>query len=116
MSTEAKHTPGPWRVEGGTTVVWGACNPDDLSDYGMGYPVTDCRITPISNSSWCQGPEYEEGYANANLIAAAPELFEALVTARKYMKLCLGSSFWDGPNPYPIIDAALAKARGEADA
>ncbi|KAB2798944.1 hypothetical protein F9L06_10085 [Brucella anthropi] len=48
--------------------------------------------------------------------AAAPDLLEALDLARKYMKLCLGSSFWDGPNPYPIIDAALAKARGEVDA
>lgn len=106
--TDTKFTPGPWRVEGGTTVVWGACNPDELSDYGMGYPVTDCRITPISNSSWCQGPEYEEGYANAHLIAAAPELYEALEGVLGLIQL----EFEQSPM-VAFAKAALAKARGE---
>lgn len=55
------------------------------------------------------------GCLNPHMIAAAPELYEALELARRYMKTCLGSSFWDGPNPYPIIDEALAKAKGEAN-
>jgi len=106
--SEAKFTKGPWRVEGGTTVVWGACNPDDLSNYGMGYPVTDCRITPVSNSSWCQGPEYEEGYANAHLIAAAPELYESLQDVLGLFPL----EFKESPMVAFAL-AALAKARGE---
>lgn len=110
--TETKFTPGPWRVEGGTTVVWGACNHDDLSDYGMGYPVTDCRITPISNSSWCQGPEYEEGYANAHLIAAAPELYEKLAKIRGWINVDAEGAW--GKRFYAEVDALLAKARGEA--
>lgn len=58
------------------------------------------------------GDEYS-AYVRADIV---DELVEALDVARRYMKTCLGSSFWDGPNPYPIIDAALAKARGQVDA
>jgi len=65
------HTPTPWRIEEGTTGIWGACNPDDQSSYGMGYPVTDARITPVSMSSWCKGPYADEGEANARRIVAA---------------------------------------------
>ncbi len=36
MSKE--YTKGPWRVEEGTTLIWGDCNPEDTSSYGMGYP------------------------------------------------------------------------------
>lgn len=103
MITEAKYTPGPWM-----------------------HHISDVRGTlcVVAADTWICGeiwndvaplPE-REAKANARLIAAAPELFEALNLARRYMKTCLGSSFWDGPNPYPIIDAALAKARGEVDA
>ncbi len=93
MSTEAKHTPGPWDFE-----------PSAGREAGyIGFPDGSAFYAAIREG---------DGY----LIAAAPELFEALALARRYMKTCLGSSFWDGPNPYPIIDAALAKARGEVDA
>lgn len=67
-------TPGPWRVEQGTTLVWGACNRDDQSNYGMGYPIAECRITP--SSSWAKGPNADEGEANAHLIAAAPDMLD----------------------------------------
>lgn len=72
-----KHTPGPWRVEQGTTLVWGNCNPDDHSTRGMGYPIADARINPSGN--WSTGPYADEGEANARLIAAAPEMLEALL-------------------------------------
>nr|WP_313011673.1 hypothetical protein [Brucella intermedia] len=103
MNTEVMHTPGPWEAH-----------------------ISDVRGTlcVVAAGTWICGeiwndvaplPE-REAKANAHLISAAPELFEALDMARRYMKTCLGSSFWDGPNPYPIIDAALAKARGEVNA
>lgn len=69
-------TPGPWRVEEGTTLVWGACDPDDRTTYGMGYPVADMQ----KQRSWCGAgqPTIDTQVANARLIAAAPELLEAL--------------------------------------
>jgi hypothetical protein len=69
-------TPGPWRVEDGTTLIWGHCNQDDTTSRGMGYPVTECRITPVS--SWARGPDADAGEANARFIAAARDLVPAL--------------------------------------
>ena len=73
----ADATPGPWRVEQGTTLIWGHCNPDDASNRGMGYPVSECRITPIS--SWAKGPDADEGEGNASLIALAPSLAATVI-------------------------------------
>jgi hypothetical protein len=70
------HTPGPWRVEEGTTLIWGACNPEDKTSYGMGYPVAKCE-TPYSWSK-ANKPSVDEQEVNARLIAAAPDLLEAL--------------------------------------
>lgn len=78
MTNEQKHTRGPWRVEQGTTLVWGACNPDDNTTYGMGYPIVECRVSPASQWAATKGPSFDEGEANARLIAAAPDLLAAL--------------------------------------
>lgn len=72
-----QHTPGPWRVEQDTTLVWGGCNPDDSSSRGMGYPIAEARITP--SSGWTNRPWADEGEANAHLIALAPEMLAALL-------------------------------------
>jgi hypothetical protein len=75
--SETKFTPGPWRVEQDTTLIWGDCNPDDTTSYGMGYPIAECRVT--RSASWAKGPRgHGEAEANARLIAVAPEMFEAL--------------------------------------
>lgn len=92
MNTEVKHTPGPWDFE-----------PSGKEAGYIGFP---------DGSGFYAAIREDDGH----LIASAPDLFEALDLARRYMKTCLGSSFWDGPNPHPIIDAALAKARGEVNA
>ena len=36
-------TPGPWRVEQDTSLIWGGCNPDDDTTFGMGYPMAEMR-------------------------------------------------------------------------
>ena len=71
-----KHTPGPWRVEEGTTLVWGACIQDDLTSYGLGYPVARMEMP----SAWSRAgrPDMAEQAANALLIAEAPAMADAL--------------------------------------
>lgn len=112
-----KHTPGPWRVETGTTVVWGACDPDDKSSYGMGYPVADARNSPYFR--WAGGPDADEGEANARLIAAAPEMREAakgareaLVQAKALIHRQLGLEQPQLDAAIDALDAAIAKADG----
>lgn len=61
-------TQGPWRVEAGTTLIWGACSQDDTTTYGMGYPIAEARVSP-SNPRWAPGPSADEGEANASHIA-----------------------------------------------
>lgn len=61
MSETGKHTPGPWRVNKGFNEIWG----DRLHVADARYVVT--------------GPA--ETAANAELIAAAPELADALEAA-----------------------------------
>lgn len=70
----------------------------------MGYPIAEARINPSGN--WSTGPYADEGEANAHLIAAAPEMKEALEEVLR----------WDAyPNSScrDRIKAALAKANGE---
>ena len=82
-------TPGPWAVE-----------PYSSDYYYAGHWVS---------AGAAKVAECIESEADAFLIAAAPDLHEALKLAREYMRHCLGSRY-EGPDPYPIIDAALAKA------
>lgn len=105
------HTKGPWRVEEGTTLVWGACNPDDLTNYGMGYPVAECRITPIS--SWAKGPDSDEGEANARLIAAAPDLLEVAKRLASLEHEDMGRAF-PSREDIAAARAAIAKAEGRS--
>ena len=60
---------------------------------------------------WCDD-DHDEA-ATARLIAAAPELFEALETARQFVD----PRYFPGTAPAALekIDAALALARGETE-
>src|SRR4051812_37585185 len=79
----AAHTPGPWLAEA-----------DDSSVFDSeGREVADCLTFPFAG---------EEAEANARLIAAAPELYEAL----KALIVLSDSAAWDK------AFAALAKAEG----
>ena len=74
----SKHTPGPWRVEEGTTLVWGACNPDDNTSWGMGYPVAEARTKLGHGSPLARSFREDEAVANAHLIAESPHMLEVL--------------------------------------
>lgn len=105
MST--KFTPGPW--SGGKEVFLRTV---ELESVGLSLLFGSFRT--------------EEAKANAHLIAAAPELYAALETARDYVasELHLERQKFEGYEQasdiasieadIATIDAALAKARGES--
>jgi len=96
---ETKFTKGAWLVDpiAKMTVV---------SENGRG-------ITSISYSqNYDFDKVYAENKANAHLIAAAPELYDALVDARKQLEECTQEFMGEDYND-PVINAVLAKARGE---
>lgn len=64
-------TDGPWRVEDGTALIWGDCNPQDMTTRGMGRPTAECRTTPEFRKT---RPDWDEGVANARRIARVPAL------------------------------------------
>lgn len=94
--TNATHTPGPWHYSpdvsiNGTKLVYA---PD-------GYLVADAGRIPRRTES--------ETLYNARLIAAAPELLEAL-------ELCIANMGWSsterGRDAFDTARAAIAKATG----
>ena len=61
MSNKAKHTPGPWKFCPVTQKIW----------------TVD---TDLDVGTFCGGPEMDQWEPNARLMAAAPELADALRT------------------------------------
>ena len=93
MTDQPKWTPGPWRYDRtngspttGEHMIAGA-KPGYLAE------VRDCGSGDVR--------------ANAHLIAAAPDLYAALEMAQLWLSV-------DGRFDMQGINAALAKARGEA--
>ena len=65
----------------------------------------------MDDSENIEGITIEERDANAHLIAAAPEMYEAL--ANYFEQTRVNGSQIAGEQLYPFAMAALAKARGE---
>lgn len=70
----AKHTPGPWQLSVETPTII----KQDLSSIGLSRGGVLIGSACGHESSGLY-PTYEQALANARLIAAAPELLEALV-------------------------------------
>lgn len=89
-----KHTPGPWhadsndQVRSATGVVIARCERRERHEYMDG----------------------REQSANARLIAATPELYEALREAREYVAGAAPTWHRRTQETLEVIDAALAKA------
>jgi len=82
------HTPGPWRAVA-TEIVSTAC-PDD-----------DCVVADVLSKDYGD---------NARLIAAAPELLDAL--REMVMLRCLGGATPENDSPTQKAVLAIAKAEG----
>lgn len=75
------HTPGPWRVTIGILHPTGKIGDTKSTDIRVYAP-------PENESRWvadCGHFYSKEQQANAQLIAAAPDLLEAVLLAHKYM-------------------------------
>lgn len=93
----SKHTPGPWEIE---------------EHYHFGYRwISGPEHSQLAQVVWCM--EYEDRSlgceANAHLIAAAPELLEALENLLKVHEGEGGTQHHAGD----MARTAIAKAKGE---
>lgn len=108
----SKHTPAPW-VTCNTANIFtklGAPNAEGTNaPSNDGWMIADCDMGSLSLA---------EVRANTLLIAAAPDLLDALQIARNYVE----AVYLNTPNPkkarnysqcLEIIDAAINKATGE---
>lgn len=82
---QTKHTPGPWQAVNGTDVFTrlGARNAAGVKAAANdGWYIADCDRGPSSTEEGGEADiPYVEKLANARLIAAAPELLEAMQQA-----------------------------------
>lgn len=85
--TEPKFTKGPWRIAGKGTIR--------------------------TDDAWVASINWRNRDANARLIAAAPQLYEALKEARGWVVLA-EDLCRDNSKALALIDAALFSATGEA--
>ena len=100
----SKHTPGPW-VIGESAAMDGKICIDTALPYPnpkLPGPSEICVLLPIG----IPGNMHEEAHANARLIAAAPELLEALEAFVR----AIAPSFVDC---HADAVKAIAKAKGE---
>ena len=105
---------GPWCV--------GGPNGHNVSNiYAENHAVATVFGVPIHTDAdeleVLSRPMWAMGLANANLIAAAPCMFEALVSMRHRWELYTGGFGGAGHTDDALMalaDAAIAKARGEA--
>jgi hypothetical protein len=105
MTNQTKYTPGPWH-KSGTDIV--KPHPQATTEFAkqQGYIIArSCYATSDGNPT-------EETLSNAALIAAAPELLEALKTIEK--------AFVESPGTFnysqyeDVVVAAIAKAEGKS--
>ena len=101
----AKHTPGPWVIlkEYNDAVEVSASRPYRIDNISANTPLI-CYVY--------QHPKFNgfSPQANANLIASAPELLEALELISRYIE----PTAVDAASMQKVARAAIAKATGAA--
>ena len=90
-----KHTPGPWIVGNGKNI---ACTIYDKYGQRIANSFDGVMVTQRSDAQ-CE--------ANARLIAAAPDMLEALQDCRRALEIA------NFTQELAVVDAAIAKATGD---
>lgn len=103
MSKPANHTPGPWSIVPAHQAVnsWivGAVDGDSVADCSPGSPFTTS----------------DQATANAKLIAAAPDMLEALQRIERIIDVNLWHQHEKIEDAKQIAREAIAKATGGAE-
>lgn len=104
----SKHTPAPWKWQND----WTEDRYSSIYDGSMGH------LEPGVLRFGMDGEEgiYCQNEADAHLIAAAPEMFEALKLGLKYLKTKRGPEDVGDPDRFLFaqsLSAAIAKAEGD---
>lgn len=94
-----KHTSGPWDIKNKENEFIIVNVQRDRPDYTVAF---------IPNIN-----KYTQNTANAQLIATAPELLEALKMASDFLNY--GEAMHSSKLVYDIIEAAIAKAEGNTN-
>ena len=101
-----KHTPGPWAIGysdgSGSEYIISSRESQRISVAALRWGCSCCKdhIDNFSDLS-------KEEQANAHLIAAAPEMLEALENLENDNGLAMPKSAWD------MVQNAIKKAKGE---
>lgn len=108
-TTAVKHTPGPWKISHG-------CLPGDS---GFSIGADNAAISgnvKITAECWpctiVSEDHRQELFANASLIAAAPELLQ-VARQVEYELSNRGPDVWFQPHVRSALRAAIAKAEGK---
>lgn len=97
MSERVTFTPGPWRIWKTGSEHWWICEPEQERRHS--------HFAKISvGNMW-----HEEGEANARLIVAAPESYDAL---RQYVSATDNEDLAELANAYESAKLAIAKIEG----
>lgn len=88
----SKHTPGPW----------------EKRFHYSGAPIIVTDERQVAKVLYHGGSEDNEVHANAKLIAAAPDMYEAL----EQCELFLCEMSYTDEQLLPLVQAAIVKARG----
>lgn len=119
---EPKFTKGPWDADFDTEPgrdIPVRVNLPCINGVNAWFQVGSAFCFEISEIEYTDGVLHDDAVvANAHLIAAAPYLYDMLVQARACIAYCRRThpdvQNGDGVPIEALIDAALAKARGEA--
>ena len=93
----SKHTPGPWVVKGDKVYALDDCEH---------HPVADCTTNHTCRDEW-------DVEANAQLIAAAPDLLDMLNKVLPLVAFAYDKGLADAEIIGRDIESAIAKATGE---
>lgn len=101
---DAKHTPGPWRIDYNQGDIW-------IGPHINGGPEV-LTVVNMPTRAYA-GPALQARIADARLIAAAPDMSDALRAARTYLMDVSKDRGDAARGTLEIINAALSKAEGQ---